>query len=236
MSKKKCYTNSVHGEDCKNQARDAESQTQGRAEFARTNTLADRATAGPQPAREEVAVLEEARTKCSERSHVNDCLSFTELYYAANRENNTHKRHRQMTPKEYTTLAAMFGANLEALKDNKYRPDCIFKPHTPLYAMAAAVIDYMGGKDAPSKGKTMKEAFAGKDGKYIQDLLSVQKMSRRLFNRLKALGVESLGEIEAVDVAHNTVVLKGGNAVSADGLGTISLTELAGLLRKYGAK
>ena len=79
MSKKKCYTNSVHGEDCKNQARDAESQTQGRAEFARTNTLADRATAGPQPARGEVAVLEEARTKCSEISHVNDCLSFTEL-------------------------------------------------------------------------------------------------------------------------------------------------------------
>lgn len=79
MSKKKCYTNSVHGEDCKNQARYAESQTQGRAEFARTNTLVDRATAGPQPAREEVAVLEEARTKCSERGHVNDCLLFTEL-------------------------------------------------------------------------------------------------------------------------------------------------------------
>ena len=80
MSKKKCYTNSVHGEDCKNQARDAESQTQGRAEFVRTNTLADRATAGPQPVREEVAVLEEARTKCSERGHVYDCLSFTELF------------------------------------------------------------------------------------------------------------------------------------------------------------
>ena len=80
MGKKKCYTNNVHGEDCENQAEIAESQTQGRAEFARTNTLVDRATAGPQPARVEVAVLEEARTKCSERSHVNDCLSCTELF------------------------------------------------------------------------------------------------------------------------------------------------------------
>ena len=141
-----------------------------------------------------------------------------------------------MKPNEYVRLAELFRINLDALKDRNFRPQSIDKPDTPLYAMAAAVVDYMGGKDAPSKGKTIKEAFAGKDGEYIQDLLSVQKISCRLFNRLKALGVESLSEIEAVDVAHNTVVLKGGNAVSADGLGTISLTELAGLFRKYGAK
>lgn len=143
-----------------------------------------------------------------------------------------------MKPNEYEKLAELFRVNLDALKDKQFRPQSIDKPDTPLYAMAAAVVDYLRGEGATSKGNAKKRDIGSVFGEYIQDLLSLQMISRRLYNRLKCIGVESLTEIAAVDFTSNSVVLKDGRTVKADGLGRTSLTELVGILKKngYGAK
>lgn len=141
-----------------------------------------------------------------------------------------------MKPNEYEKLAELFRINLDALKDKQFRPQSIDKPDTPLYAMAAAVVDYLKGEGG--KGNAKKQDIGSVFWGYIQDLLSLQMISRRLYNRLKRIGVESLTEIAAVDFTSNSVVLKDGRTVKADGLGRTSLTELVGILKKngYGAK
>lgn len=144
-----------------------------------------------------------------------------------------------MKPNEYEKLSAMFEANMEALKDNKYRPQCIFKPHIPLFAMAAAIVDYVrcgravDTKEKGEKGKAGKAQTADNGG-FIQNLYSCGMMSKRLFKRLKAIGFESLTEIEGIDFAAKSIIVKGGGSCTQEGLGKSSLAELAGLMKKNG--
>ena len=144
-----------------------------------------------------------------------------------------------MKPNEYEKLAELFRINLDALKDKNFRPQSIDKPDTPLYAMAAAVVDYVRCgravdiKEKGEKGKAGKAQTADNGG-FIQNLYSCGMMSKRLFKRLKAIGFESLTEIEGIDFAAKSIIVKGGGSCTQEGLGKSSLAELAGLMKKNG--